>query len=793
MSTRDRHRTFEQRARHTRGAHGYALPLVLIFLTILAVSCIAALAALELSARTTGAVIARRQAFYECDNVSRAAGSVAREYLRNTSTPTDLDLKLAVCGDPLLCPLATSYADPAFTVDTMTAALSGAQLLGAVPNGPFQGTLARQNDVAIDVSLTKGATSDRCHVRQDSTVAEIKLSSFFVLVDGYGDFHSSTPLSVVGRTHVNGDVCARAAGAGPLAFTRLTSGGRLKVDACPRAAPPAGGGTTTIEDVSSTPQLIDATTDSGCLNCAATGRDWRAFALARWGGRAQDVDHGVPALRIPAGAGVAVASGGDAGGGSVDNTGTLRFLIEPARAGDPQDVRATRLAWLADIRILNGVWYKRDTGNPTSWPGIPIWSDHPVSFTSANEGGVEGTQSVGQTDLFAGAKPARYSHYVYDAGAQTLAAVNWAAPPVVSYGTLAFDGARLRPGFHTDACPAPVAGVAAVNVDVCASDAVQLVLGTRSGFTDARVAATDGARARILPINFDVEAFAAALADGGAGELGAHFAPGTFNGIVWIGVSWGGAHTVGGAPSLWPAVTSGAADANIPAAAGTAVGKLVDRLPYPLCGASGNDLVAASRIPACATTTRPNAVRIIHAADLSAFAGTGLTIASNGPVYLQGDFGQPGGGVGGENVTRAMIAGDALTVLSPGFSDAAHDWSAGAVVTAATGNVALAGALVVGHVPATAGVPGAGIENATRLMEDWGGRTLRLQGALAVGFASAFQRQPPAAVAVAPARVWVHDPLFAGAVSPLPPTPDLWAPPGMPSFIVQAVKNWQRD
>jgi hypothetical protein len=154
-------------------------------------------------------------------------------------------------------------------------------------------------------------------------------------------------------------------------------------------------------------------------------------------------------------------------------------------------------------------------------------------------------------------------------------------------------------------------------------------------------------------------------------------------------------------------------------------------------------------------TTTKRAFRLINAASVP--TTTGLTIVSENPVYIQGDFNTGGTPpsdsgtytsptvngyvqvVGGHNTTHkppCAIIADAITVLSPGWSDAN---SAGGIASrVATANVTINAALVTGNIPS--GVSGGnysgGGENFIRLLEDWSSRTFCYYGSMTQLFRS---------------------------------------------------------
>jgi hypothetical protein len=142
-----------------------------------------------------------------------------------------------------------------------------------------------------------------------------------------------------------------------------------------------------------------------------------------------------------------------------------------------------------------------------------------------------------------------------------------------------------------------------------------------------------------------------------------------------------------------------------------------------------------------------------------------LTIATDRPVYVLGDYNNVGW-------QPASVLGDAITYLSPNWTDAGHAWNAGWIadpavahpfpVTNAT-DMDVYAAIAAGHsstpcdvnrvlpacnpadsaahygTPLTGGaLPnyGGGLENFPRFLEDWGGEVLLYRGSLVSLFAS---------------------------------------------------------
>ena len=111
-------------------------------------------------------------------------------------------------------------------------------------------------------------------------------------------------------------------------------------------------------------------------------------------------------------------------------------------------------------------------------------------------------------------------------------------------------------------------------------------------------------------------------------------------------------------------------------------------------------------------------VRLINGAVLPA---GGLTVASDNPIYIQGDYNQAG------NVSAAVL-GDAITVLSANWNDAD-----GAKPTATRPATAIEINAAFGLGPSAESVNGQGngqLENLIRFLEDWGGQDFTYKGSL---------------------------------------------------------------
>lgn len=838
---------------------GYSLPLVLLLMTVLAAAGTAAVIVMTSSADASGSMINRRQAFYACDGVGRAAMVRAREYMRHDSTPTTDELQEAVCGGTSGCPDRDDFAPTGFSVDSLTLGTAGLQACTSngdcasancqggfcvpvmpLPNGPFRGMNARQTDMSIVIEATKTSTEARCRVEENLTLGEIGLFQFFIFAEGYTDLGIPPSMNINGRVHVNGDFCAWGAPGNLKIDTVTASGSILTGSHCPRYAVGAGSSQNyaildaATAGTSNTYRTISDSNDATCSTCTpgpGSGA-WAQYATAHWNGNAQDSAHGVPDLRLPVVGSAAVQDGRNVSGEEVDNSTSLRMLLDPVRPGDSASVLAQRYAAKADIVIVNGIWFKREPG--VAFPGTPIWSDHPGSYTTncANDEGAVVcaagvmVSDVGQAALYPGTKPSRYSYYRMGAGGEL--APDFAQRPVVSYGPVLRMGANdFRPAYWNATQTEP---------QLVSSSAAHVIEGTRSGFKDFRVDAGLGGtnyEDMMLPMNFDLAAFAAALQDTDTGELGDQLTD--FNGIIYIINTWPDwdenmvtTDSDDTGPPLWPEVDDAGATAT-PGLVAAANGRANTRLPYNLCQTSGTTNLmndgpqpgpGALVAPACnhASLTRPNAVRIINGATVNPLVfPNGLSIVTNNAVYIAGDLNSASANFVGAGAVPMivpvetsspfatwrplMVGGDAITLLSNNWDDRHADWidprtSAQRALRAPT-TTTWAFASISGSVETSTTASSGGLNNFPRFLENWSGsgQATRIFGSLVVGFRSVYQwqrfPQPFTGYGVndqfaytAPVRQWVYDTNFN-----MPSN----QPPGTPSFFVQAVKAWKRE
>lgn len=875
----------QRRPRARRGPPGYSLLLTILLLSVLGAGVAVLAVQLQSSSKTTGEMSQKRKMFYTCDGLTRIVTKLSHDYLSDATSPNSTDLKNYICAQTgNACPDLPAIRPSGYTVDDFDVTVAG-NTTAPVPSGPFQDMNARQTTIELELRATKNGTGFACEQRQEVTLAQIGLFQFFVFAEEFVDVYPGGAMTIDGRVHVNGDFCGSRLSSNDLKIETITATGNIYADDndCPRFWQGASSGYLLVKEKGTSNWLsMTGDNDHTCTTCGGT--PWADYARSRWKNNVLDSSHDVPTLKVPVAGSPPVQDGLNTSGGVKNNSDSQRFLVDPPRGTESSDISDQRLAIKADIRIVDGVWYKKNPVNAYDWPGIPIWSDHPGSWTNVDQESVGGTDKVGQADILTdqgySGVPTWYSYYEYDPANDRVYDNN---EGVISYGALyRRSSTTWKPGFfmHHNAAPSPntrdpdgvsqhrfctfngsgslydVGDFALVDAETqacyaCTGDAanvdsdctdtgdslVDLGLGakylhaTRSGFTDVRVEEGAGtAQSRILPVNFDVAAFAAAMNDTGSGELGDHFNSGnTFNGVVYITYTWPnqmtnfGANGAGPLATRWP--DPGAVNDNTQPQHHTnhtsdnhfSEDQATTGLPWPLC--SGTDYVngglgyGAERhgfsrpaddfanangfepyftVPSCtaSTTTRPSAIRVHNAytIDPTRFP-KGLTIATNLPAYVLGDFNKNSS----DNPSQwkpVLVAADAVTLLSSAWKDENSRWTVAPelddrVPVTTRWNTAL----LTGDVSTSTTAWGGGINNFPRFMEKWPGTSTApaiIYGSFVMGFRSVFQRDPWAygEVYSFPQRDWFYETNFEVITN---------QPPGTPVYNIKATRRWTAE
>lgn len=310
------------------------------------------------------------------------------------------------------------------------------------------------------------------------------------------------------------------------------------------------------------------------------------------------------------------------------------------------DPTLSRFAMQADIRIIDGEWFLPNAFG--SYPGARRWSDRPsgrvasrqlmYSAYETQDGRSLGGAAVIRYGLIGADKEPRVSGICADPA--VMARIAPEPPPTVN----------PKETFFCDDVPTlPASGV---DPHLAAA---------KEGFFDPYL--TDRRPTPILPIILDVARLVAAMQTEGTGDLGDArclgenpvLCPETrrFDGSLWVGTLPAGMTSFNGTP-ITP--TPEALDRVFP-----------DGTPRPPCPLDAE--------PGANDCVRPNAVVIVNGQDLRAFQRSGLSIASNLPMYVIGGFNDDT--PDDQRTTRVALMAPSITGLSSDFDLSSLAWSKG--------------------------------------------------------------------------------------------------------------------
>jgi hypothetical protein len=573
--------------------------IVLLVAVVLAGATTALLAQLTATAKLAGRTVGLRRGAYLCEGVATLAGSLMEEAAAATMASSQT-------GRPQnfqlnLDPLRAGVEADGVIIDELSARPSAESRISVVAAGPLAGLETATVDLELRIQL-KGPNMPPCQARTSQPLASVSLFQFPVLSVGALQVSESASSSIdVPRC---GGVAWGRTGARASGIQHLSAVSGSDSDMLLPSPFPESPGTS-------------------------------ALGSPR------------PPLRAD-----------------------LRFLIEHPDTPDHIPL-PDALPYLADIRIVDGEWYLKDDDDPMAWPGRRIWSDHPCE-DPGNAGGCSNAVSDRSADWRRGnsVRDRRlYSHY--ERNGRGLIDGETGGAGVVSYGSVigtkpaAFLSSSLckdSPGFGPSTACAFFVAADGPDVAGRGGPSAGLLDSARGGFGDPDMGA-------VLPINLHLGALGAAIEKRSDGELGTHICmplssedPGTcqrvFNGVIYVTTTRGSSIS-GGSSGLLPA----------PAAESHA------KLPWPLCGtvASSQQSIDRGEDPGFFTSdvyvgcddadwAKPNAVRLIGAEDLSMFQNTGLTIATDLPLFTTGD-------VNTRTRARVSLMAERVTVLSDNYRD----------------------------------------------------------------------------------------------------------------------------
>lgn len=183
------------------------------------------------------------------------------------------------------------------------------------------------------------------------------------------------------------------------------------------------------------------------------------------------------------------------------------------------------------------------------------------------------------------------------------------------------------------------------------------------------------------------------------------------------------------------------------------------------------------------TSSQLAAVRINNGVTIPTNGNTGFTLATPNPLYVWGDYNNPGGFQNSTNTTQtqpASLVSDALTVLSSAWQDSKSSSSYNSrKAVSTTVNAALIAGMVYSTGSSDTQFSG-GVQNYPRLLEDWGNSSpsivLTLNTSL-VNFYNSVratnQFRWPGGYYLAPTRNFNFDPKFLNSARQPPGTPSL--------------------
>lgn len=422
-----------RRFTHAGSERGAVLVAVMILALVGALASTALLSRIEQGGESLAELVRRKRAYYALDGMARIAIENTKRYMLTNGDPSTSDLQ---DSNNVAVPIV-----PGYTLEKYEITSGGAALEAPISGGNFDGLNARQKPVFYRMLTREDATGTAASLNLAVNIAQISMFQYFVFSAGYLDLYPGPNMTVnPGRIHANGDVCIGSDARLEIQYVSSAARVMASDSRCRRNAGRGAyisNGTTTV--------LMDSSSSNGCTNCAGSGLDWQAYAETVLNRHVSDSTHGTPELKLPVTSTPAQA-GLNAQGQLKLNTESIRVLLDPVQSSDTEGIREQRYAWKADLRILNGVWYLNDG----TWPGLPIWSDHPGRFATQNAEGIEGAaQSVGQTDLATARAwlsiPKRFSYYEYD---PLLGRLTDDTQGIISYGTLTTNALKgAVPGF----------------------------------------------------------------------------------------------------------------------------------------------------------------------------------------------------------------------------------------------------------------------------------------------------------------------------------------------------------
>lgn len=201
-----------------------------------------------------------------------------------------------------------------------------------------------------------------------------------------------------------------------------------------------------------------------------------------------------------------------------------------------------------------------------------------------------------------------------------------------------------------------------------------------------------------------------------------------------------------------------------------------------------NGLLYVASTAAPTATTMP-AVRLVNGSKLPK---DGLTVVSQNPVYVKGDYNKDSWGKkgpkGNDVFPPAAVLADAITVLSGNWDDSKGDKTAGE--RGANDTIVNAAFALGPSAESTVGQGNGQLENLIRFLEDWKGKELKYTGSLISLWHSQQATAPwrccsatdPYHYYRPPTRTWAYDSSF-----------NTTPPPGTPMGVIMMRGQWTQQ
>jgi hypothetical protein len=321
------------------------------------------------------------QAFYVAEAGIESGLAGLKALLIGSPTPTDPQLlNLNTSALPTLSDanLAANFRFSKFTVKRVRPTLPYSFLM-VIDSGSYRGLNAFTTDYQITAEAT-GPRGARVKLNQVMRYLQVPLFQFGAFYGKGVDFetYAGPTFKFTGRVHANSNIHLSDSGSNGMFFDSFVTatGGfyrRRKDEASPVRA-----GNPDIKDGSGNYQKLDF--DREVNNISSDGSTWtpsgidywRDEALKRFGGKVLDGAHGVQEIIPPV---------GDLFYNPAKPDVVAHQMIEKGNPGDTPAMKASKLYYQADLRIVNGVATRKD-GSSVSLPAGVIT---PKSFWDNRE------------------------------------------------------------------------------------------------------------------------------------------------------------------------------------------------------------------------------------------------------------------------------------------------------------------------------------------------------------------------------------------------------------------------